>query len=339
MSALFDALTKPFVPPWWLSGVHAQSMLASTLPRRWRLERRAQPWLAHARSEVLNLPDGVRLLCEWDEPQGRPVTPDKARVPQVVLLHGWEGSARSVHMLSAATVLLNAGIPTVRLNFRDHGGTHHLNPELFHSCRLEEVVNAIRLIRERVAERPLILVGFSLGGNFALRVATTPGVPIDAVVAICPPLNPAHSLIQLQNRTRIYRHYFLKKWNRSLTLKRQSWPQLYDEANCPNGDDLLAMTDLLVRRFTDFPSVERYFEGYAIVGDRLNPLTTAAAIVLAADDPIIPVEDRVHLADTARLRVIEQRYGGHCGFLPNLQGPSWIDHRLVEVIESLLHST
>jgi len=25
--------------------------------------------------------------------------------------------------------------------------------------------------------------------------------------------------------------------------------------------------------------------------------------------------------------------------LPNLQGPSWIDHRLVEVIESLLHST
>ena len=55
-----------------------------------------------------------------------------------VLLHGWEGSAASLYILSLAQRLFDHGYEVLRLNLRDHGDTYHLNRELFHSCRLPE---------------------------------------------------------------------------------------------------------------------------------------------------------------------------------------------------------
>ena len=40
------------------------------------------------------------------------------------------------------------GFDVVRLNLRDHGETHHLNRDLFHSCRLPEVVGAVRALQQ-----------------------------------------------------------------------------------------------------------------------------------------------------------------------------------------------
>jgi uncharacterized protein len=348
--APFAPFNQAFVPPRWLQGAHRQTMLASLPPRRWQLERAARGWIAQARTEVLQLPKQVRLLVEWDSglptalgpnPPDSPSTTahaaptESATRPLAVLLHGWEGSSRSVHMLSLTTVLNRGGIDTLRINFRDHGASHHLNPELFHSCRLDEIVAAIALVRERYPQRPLVLVGFSLGGNFALRVACTPGLDLAAVIAICPPMDPAHSLHRLQHGALVYRHYFLKKWNRSLALKKTHWPQLYDGHNLPAGDDLLAMTDTLVRRYTDYPSVASYFAGYALLHTRLDALTAPAALVLAADDPIIPVSDRALLSNTPKLQVFVQNFGGHCGFLADLNGLAWIDQRVLACIQAL----
>ena len=66
-----------------------------------------------------------------------------------MLLHGWEGSADSTYLLSLAQSLFAAGFEVVRLNLRDHGATHHLNRELFHSCRLPEVVGAVRALARK----------------------------------------------------------------------------------------------------------------------------------------------------------------------------------------------
>ena len=57
-----------------------------------------------------------------------------------MLLHGWEGSAESSCVLSLGSLLYSAGYDVLRLNLRDHGGTQRLNREIFHSCRLPEVV-------------------------------------------------------------------------------------------------------------------------------------------------------------------------------------------------------
>ena len=82
--------------------------------------------------------------------------PDRPARGLALLLHGWEGSIESSYMRLTAARLLHAGFDVFRLNFRDHGDTHHLNEALFHSNRIDEVVNAAVDVERRFADgRPI----------------------------------------------------------------------------------------------------------------------------------------------------------------------------------------
>ena len=71
-----------------------------------------------------------------------------------LLLHGWEGSESS-YMRHDHGAAAGGGFATFRLNFRDHGDTHHLNPGApFHSNRIDEVVRAAVTVADRYLIRP-----------------------------------------------------------------------------------------------------------------------------------------------------------------------------------------
>src|ERR1700751_4790132 len=229
-------------------------MLASTAWRRGRLMRQSAPLLAAAREVLLDCGADVRLQCFIS-------TPAQAAGTPVVLLHGWEGRADSLYMLSLARQLFERGFEVVLLNLRDHGDTHHLNRELFHSCRLPEVIGAVAALQRVCAGRPLQLVGFSLGGNFMLRVAAqapAAGLDLARVVAVSPVLEPVETLAALQGGMPGYEAYFVRKWLRSLRKKQQCWPDTYDFARLGRLRDLKLMTAELVRSHTDFASLEAY---------------------------------------------------------------------------------
>ena len=130
-----------------LANAHVQSLLASSGLRRAAVRMRF-PGLHEASSEqILDCGDGVRL-------QGfLSVQRSQARARGlVVLLHGWEGSVQSSYVMVSTGRLLAAGFDVFRLHFRDHGETHHLNEGLFHSCRIDEVVGAVRTIAKTYSE-------------------------------------------------------------------------------------------------------------------------------------------------------------------------------------------
>jgi predicted alpha/beta-fold hydrolase len=222
-----------------------------------------------------------------------------------------------------------------RLNLRDHGPTHHLNPELFHSCRIAEVVGAIAAIARRFPSRRLALVGYSLGGNFAVRVAVrapAAGIPLAQVIAICPVLDPAHTMQRLEEGAWIYRNYFVLKWRRSLLRKRRAWPDLYDLDELLESRRLTAMTEQLVRRYSGYRDIESYLAGYAITGAALASLAVPCHLLMALDDPIIPAADLSRLAAPPALTVETVARGGHCGFLDSLGGASWADRRVLAIL-------
>ena len=285
---------------------------------------------ASAREWLLDCGDGVRLQAWHSSPAAR------GRVPGdrvAILMHGWEGSANSLYMLSAAQSLFDAGFEVVRLNFRDHGDTHHLNEDLFHSCRLPEVIGAVRAVQRALPDQPLHLVGFSLGGNFALRVAaaaTEANIRVARTVAVSPLLDPKRTLLQLDRRAPLYHQYFVLKWSRSLLKKQAAWPRRYHFGPVMRSRKLLKMTDELVRQHTEYPSMDEYLAGYALTGDRLASLTTPATILTSLDDPIIAAADLYRLSANGSLRVRLTASGGHCGYLTDLTGPSWLDRILLE---------
>jgi predicted alpha/beta-fold hydrolase len=309
-----------FRPRWPWGNRHIQSVLPSIMPRA-RLRRRAAGLLAASRELLLDCGDGVRLQAFHSTPE-QPI----GRV--AVLLHGWEGSADSYYVLSLGHVLFSAGVDVVRLNLRDHGDTHHLNEGIFHSCRLPEVCGAVGAIGALFHGTPLWLVGFSLGGNFMLRVAASqdPRVgPLAGVVAISPVLHPDSAMRAMERGWQVYQRYFVHKWSRSLRRKQQLWTkQLVHEEIFQLGD-LRRMTAALVARHTEFPGIEHYLDGYAITGDRLATLAAPAVILAAQDDPIIPVKDLQRLARHPLLRVITMRYGGHMGFMVSPFAAPWVN--------------
>jgi predicted alpha/beta-fold hydrolase len=327
-ASLRHTAAADFAPAFWLRNRHLQSMLASTSWRRGRVLRRSMALRTTARELLLDCGAGVRLQCFIS-------TPPRSSGAPVVLLHGWEGSAESLYVLSLGAQLFERGREVVRLNLRDHGETHHLNRELFHSCRVAEVVGAAGALQRHFGGRPLQLVGFSLGGNFWLRVAAqapAAGLELARVVAVSPVLDPPATLVALQSGPPGYEAYFVRKWVRSLRKKQAAWPDTYDFRELVRLRDLKRMTAELVRCYTDFPTLEDYLHGYGITGGRLATLEAPANILISLDDPIIPSAGLPELARPASLSITMTRRGGHCGFFEQLSGPSWLERRIMALL-------
>lgn len=335
---MIPANDEAFQPPRRLRHHHVQSIYPSLPLRRRGVERRCSGLLRASADVLVDGGDGVRLLASLASHESIGLPPASKLA---VLLHGWEGSANSLYLLSLGQVLFDAGYDIARLNLRDHGDSHHLNPEIFHSCRIAEVVGAVRSLQQMHAGKRLALAGFSLGGNFCLRVgarAAAADIDIARVVAVCPVLDPEHTLLRLESGWRLYRDYFIWKWRRSLRRKQQAWPSVY-----PSLDDVMrletltAMTDRLAVHYGGFGSLRDYLHGYAIVGPVLQSLEASpnlrARIITAADDPIIPVADLERLARPRNLEITVTRFGGHCGFYDGSVGPTWIEREIVRTLE------
>lgn len=309
-----------FSAPFGLRHRHIQSLLAGWPTRRRWLRRRASPLLAAARPEVLDCGDGVRLLgyaSPAPEPRGL-----------VVLLHGWEGSAEANYVLSIGGLLFAAGFSVFRLNFRDHGGTFALNDGLFHSCRIAEVVGALAAVTRAYPAPRTFLVGHSLGGNFALRAAARApgaGLALDRVVAVCPVLNPASTMRALEDGWWPYREYFLRRWRRSLEAKAACFPQLYDFGDLRRFPTLTATTAYFVEKYTEYPDLDAYLAGYAVTGEVLRDLGISTRMILAADDPVIPIADLADVAQSPALTIDVVARGGHCAFIEDYRLRSWVD--------------
>ncbi len=324
-------------PPRLLRNPHVQSVLASSGVRRLLYRRRLSTLERGATEHLLDCGDGVRLLglhsaqTALAKPRGL-----------VVLLHGWEGSVQSTYVLHTGSRLLADGYDVFRINFRDHGSTHHLNRELFHSCRLDEVVGAVAAVAKMFPELPLGIAGFSLGGNFALRVALRApeaGIPLTYALAVCPAISPSDAMDAIERAPWFYEAYFLRKWRHSLELKQRAFPDSALFAAEDMRGNLRDLTRSLVLRHTDFNSIDAYFDGYSIAGDRLSSMRVATTILTSADDPIIPVADfrKLTLPDCVELDIAPA--GGHCGFISNLSLGSWTEDYIANRMQRNLQTS
>ena len=317
-----------FKPPRLLQNPHVQSVLASSGVRRFVALRRGNEIETRAVEHILDCGEGIRLQGFHTAQRVR-----AQALGLVVLLHGWEGSARSNYVLSTGARLLREGFDVFRLNFRDHGETHHLNREIFHSCRIDEVVNAVGEIVSRFPSRTLAIAGFSLGGNFALRVALrapAARIALSYALAVCPVISPASGLFGIENAPRFYERYFRHKWMRSLRAKQALFPDTELFSREELEDNLRGLTRSLVLRHTSFGSLENYLNGYSIEGDRLATLRVPATILTAADDPVIPIEDFRKLKLPPNVELDIAAHGGHCAFIRDFSLRSFTEDYIAE---------
>lgn len=315
---------KLFKPSIFFRSPHFQSIMASS---RLRLHFN-NTMLKEAREIIIKTSSGSRLLSFYSShPSSRGL---------IVLIHGWEGSSSSSYMLSTGDYFFRLGFSVCRLNLRDHGESHHLNEELFHGALLQETFEAVDYIAGLSGGAPAYLIGFSLGGNFALRIAMKhkdkPVANLRHVFAVSPPLDPYKSTLAIDNGYSVYRVYFLKKWKRSLIKKQHLFPGKYDFSAMLKAKTCLELTERIMPYYRDMETYRDYFKTYTLKNDAFQNLSIPVRIFISEDDPVIPQEDYQPLRENDFFKISRQRFGGHCGFIDLFPVRCWYNQAIAEII-------
>ena len=317
----------PFQPPIYLKHPMVQTLLASLKIRTWG----RKTFLRREKPMVIETDDGTRLLGFYS-PRS-----DENHRGLAILLHGWEGSSHSTYIVTCGACLYKNGFSVFRLNLRDHGNSHHLNKGLFYATLLDEVWSGVHHVANLGRGAPVYLVGFSLGGNFAIRIAARYAghdtCKLSRVVSISPVLNPDKATDRI-DRNPLILGYFLKKWRRSLILKQALYPDLYDFSDILKMKTLREMTARLLEKHTRYVSTHEYFHAYSIQPEHTQQITLPLTILTAADDPIIPIQEFQQIEPSASTDVIIHEHGGHNGFIESLFQPTWYDRFLLNRFEA-----
>ncbi|TGN01655.1 YheT family hydrolase [Leptospira yasudae] len=325
---LKELKTQKFNPAGILKSPLIQTALASLA---WNLPEE-MPFLDHAEKMILDAGKGVKLEGALSKRK------DKKSKGFLVLLHGWEGSINSTYILRTSHYFYEKGFDIFRLNYRDHGDTHHLNPEPFNGSLIEETYEAVRKATFLVDKNvPVFVAGFSLGGNFALRIARVHSQSekklnqLKEVIAISPAIHPKDATMLMDNKLIIGR-YFLKKWKQSIEKKQKHFPTIVPYDSILKEKSVMRMTERFVESTEDFTDIDHYFGTYTLGEKELSQILVPTTIITAKDDPIIRGESFLSLHPNRNVRISIQNFGGHNGFLENWKGTCWYFRVLEEIL-------
>ena len=138
-------------------------------------------------------------------------------MPAMVLVPGLTGCEASRYVLQSAGAWLASGAPVVRLNLRGSPPGRSVARGHYHMDRVRDLADACLAVADLdpgIRDRGIAIVGFSLGGALALRLASAPYLPamVKTVVAVSAPLDLAAAADRIARpRNRLYERWLLAR--------------------------------------------------------------------------------------------------------------------------------
>ena len=256
--------------------------------------------------------------------------------PTVVAVHGLTACDRAPYMLSSGRAALEAGFDLVRLNVRNCGGTEHLTPTLYHSGLTID----LRRVVDQLAPRPLFLLGFSMGGNMALKLAGEWGAnPPEHVRAVCAVSAPVRLDVCSRHigkpRNRIYERRFLRQLRATMARKSRVMPELYPAADFSGVDSIWKFDDKFTAPSFGFRDASDYYDRCSAAGF-LHRIRVPAVLIQAEDDPFIPFDAFRCRAFAANpwIRLLAEPHGGHVAFLARKGARFWAQAQAVRFFQA-----
>jgi predicted alpha/beta-fold hydrolase len=326
---------RPFaIPPFttrpWLRNGHAMTVYA------WA-RRRQFPRLPPPERRFFQVaPDTqVRADCYWQ--------PDRASRPALVALHGLESSSDAHYMRGLADHAVRRGWSAILLNQRNCGGTEHLTPGLYHSGLTADPLAVIRELAAKDGIRDIGVVGYSLGGNLAMKLSGElngdPALPVRAVVAVSPALDLDWCVRAIERKANFpYQWNFVKDLRARMRRKAIAWPGAFDLTPLGSIWGIRRFDDVYTAPFHGFDGAsDYYYKASAVrVIDRIR---IPALVLAAADDPFVPPDQfrppafPINPYVTVRI----ESHGGHCGFIgDNEADPYWAEDTAIRFIAEAL---
>lgn len=256
----------------------------------------------------------------------------------LVLVHGLGGCTDSHYMIQGATAAESAGLSCLRLNLR---GSDRKGEDFYHAG-LTVDLHAALASPEMAGYGRIYVLGYSLGGHLALRMATEPGDSrLTAVAAVCSPLDLTLSAAEIDAPGRgIYRKYLIRSLSdiyRSVAARR---PMPYPVERLREIRLIREWDDRIVAPRHGFADADDYYQRMS-VATRLPQLRVPALLVNSDCDPMIPPRAvRPSLERSApRLQVVWAR-GGHVAFPRGIDAQviAWLRQSTMEELGQPLDS-
>ena len=296
--------TTPFRPAWWCRGAHVQTMWAGVLRRAPRVPVTRVRW---------ELPDGDFL--DVDE-----LASDTA-APQVIVLHGLEGSSRSPQVQGLLDQARRRGWGGIAVNFRGCSGEPNRLQRSYHGGETGDLAWVVERVRAEHPDSPVLLVGFSLGGNVLLKYLGEQGEALPrqvrAAVAVSAPVDLALSAHALgRGFSRVYGHRLVDSLKRKTFQKLTRYPGLVDPKTLRAVRTLTEFDDLVTAPVHGFKDANEYW-ARSSSAQFLPRIRRPTLLINAKDDPFLPsIALPVQaVAGNAFLTGEFPASGGHLGFL------------------------
>jgi len=276
----------------------------------------------------------VQVLVHAQKPTEKPKG-------EVLLIHGLEGSSNSGYARSMAHAALERGFAVHRFNMRGCGGTEKLAVLAYHAGQTSDV---LAVIREgvRASRTPFFLIGYSLGGNVALKLAGELGADaaglLAGVIGVSTPIDLAAGAAAVERPGNfLYQDRFVKRLKERIRRKHPQAPELYPLEPLDRIRTIVQFDDNYTAKIFSFGTAANYFATQSS-NQFLERIRIPALLVQSKDDPLVPFSmyDHPAFAANPRLRLLTVEHGGHLGFLARRQPRFWLDETILEWMETVL---
>ena len=317
-----------FKPAWGLANPHIQTM--------WQTVFRRQPEVVTQRERFL-LPDGDFLDLDWVGYDGAPI---------VLVLHGVGGSIKSPYAKGMLRAIVDCGWCGVGMHFRGCSGEPNRLPRLYHSGETGDLHALVMALQQRYPDKPIAVIGFSMGGNVLLNWLAETGAdnPVVGAVAVSVPFELEKSANHVNHGVqRFYQWWLLRDLRKSVAAKFKK-----NKKDAPVAAEEIEK----IQSFWDFDNkITAPLHGFADALDyykkssarqHLKKIQKTTLILHAADDPFMTKDTIADINDlSAHLTLELSDTGGHVGFVSGTpwKPEYWLEQRIPEFLRQLFNKT
>lgn len=316
---------KPFVPRRGLRNGHLMTLFAWGRPRSF-------PRLPAPTTRYFDTDTETRVLahCYWQ--------PDPSTRPLLLALHGLEGSSSAHYMRGIADKAFARGVNVVLLNQRNCGGTEAMCAGLYHSGLTHDAAHVIDEISRTEGIDRIVVAGYSLGGNLALKLAgdfgSQPPPQLRGVAAVSPIIEIGQCVQALERRSNlVYQLNFVRGLRARMRRKHAAHPGRFDLSALGQIWTVRRFDATYTAPFFGFTSDEDYYHRASAMRV-IDRVSVPALIITAEDDPFVPsVPFRdAKVTSNRNITTVITRHGGHCGFVGQASSTSdgyWAEEQIV----------
>jgi len=241
--------------------------------------------------------------------------------PTLVALHGLNGSSDAHYMKGLAEKAFARGMNAVLLNQRNCGDTEHLSQGLFHSGLTADAAHVIDELLTIDRLPAIVVVGYSLGGNLALKLAGEYGAfappALVGVAAVSPIIEIGECIRALERPDNVlYEWNFVKDLKRRMRRKERFWPGTFDLRKVRAIRTVREFDRTFTAPHFGFADENDYYHRASAmrIVDRIRVPTL---VITAEDDPFVPSGPfrEPQLTGNPSVTTIVCAHGGHCAFI------------------------